>query len=1005
VTDDITRLTGHCPGCGRALPLDAPEGLCAACLFGVGAETMTRSSDDLPTMTAGALPVADEGGQWLQEDASWGPYKIGRLLGRGGMGEVYEAEHRDSGRRIALKVLRGQLRNAEDRARFLREGQLAASVSHPHTVYIFGSEEIGGMPVISMELLKGGTLKDRVVERGPFPIADAVSAVLDIAGGLDAAQAAGILHRDIKPSNCFVDADGTVKVGDFGLSISTLARDVRAELQDSGFQGTPQFAPPEQLRGDPLDVRADIYAVGATLYYLLTGRPPFDAKDLRELVAKVTNDTPVSPRQIRPEIPSALGTVVMKCLAKTPAERPSSYAALAEALRPFSAVAEAPASLWVRFVAGAADSAILGVPVGLLTMQVSDPLTQTAAGAAVISVWTWPIAFLYYFLFESRWGASPGKRLLGLRVTAADGTRARAAQIAARTAVVMLPSIALASAVLLFRSSAIVDAIARDPVLGTLRAIVTQSLVFALFLPARRRNAWAAVHDRVSGTRVIARALTHVSRVGDARSESADAAPAHSASGRRLGPFVVVAPLAATRDAELLIAFDPVLRRRVWIHAVAPRSPAVSAARRDVGRMTRLHWLTGRRSPDENWDAYEAPDGGALLTAGREAGWRLAKLWLLDLARELDIAAADATLPPLALDRLWVRADGRLLLLDFLARDQGSTESVSPSALITQLARHVLEASGPSPSSIPLSGRTLLSAWASSKAPDPGTAYRALTDVARVPDAVQRWRRTVPIGIGAAPVVLFVGVSLLVSLLLTRVVGGENGEMMRWLGILSAPVPPPQTGLADPAARAVAERYVAARYRDRLTDSRYWNSLLMQQPGFDALRHYAEALVERHPALSEAEIQQLRAQLPPQFNRPQLRRQEDGFLRGVSVIISTVTAMALGLVLACALVSSVLVPGGVAGRSLGLAVVDRRGVEIGRARSFARALIAWLPGILWFVYLASAPKIQRVVPSPESPLLAVTLTLTVLGIGAAWAITRPSRGLHDRLAGTWVVPR
>jgi serine/threonine protein kinase len=125
-----------------------------------------------------------------------------------------------------------------------------------------------------MELLSGGTLKDRVSAEGPMSPAAAASAVLDIIGGLDAAQAAGILHRDIKPSNCFVDADGAVKVGDFGLSISTLTRDVRHDLATTGFEGTPHFAAPEQLRGEPLDVRADLYAVGATLYYLLTGRPP-----------------------------------------------------------------------------------------------------------------------------------------------------------------------------------------------------------------------------------------------------------------------------------------------------------------------------------------------------------------------------------------------------------------------------------------------------------------------------------------------------------------------------------------------------------------------------------------------------------------------------------------------------------------------------------------------------------------------------------------------------------
>ena len=226
---------------------------------------------------ASASGASASGEPRLTAGQTWGPYRIGRLLGRGGMGEVYEAESLETGRRLALKLLRSRLEKADDRARFLREGQLAASISHPHTVYIFGSEEIEGMPVISMELLPGGTLKERVAANGPMPPEEAVAAVMDIIGGLDAAQAAGVLHRDIKPSNCFIDDDGAVKVGDFGLSISTLARDVHHDLETGAFQGTPQFAPPEQLRGEPLDIRADIYAVGATLYYLLTGQPPFDA--------------------------------------------------------------------------------------------------------------------------------------------------------------------------------------------------------------------------------------------------------------------------------------------------------------------------------------------------------------------------------------------------------------------------------------------------------------------------------------------------------------------------------------------------------------------------------------------------------------------------------------------------------------------------------------------------------------------------------------------------------
>ena len=180
------------------------------------------------TLQAGPRPVPGQ---------VFGPYRIGRLLGRGGMGEVYEAEHVEQGRRVALKVLNQRLTGPQDRARFLREGQLAASITHPNSVYIFGSDEIAGTPVIAMELLAGGTLKDRVKEHGPLPPAKAVDAILQVIAGLDAAHAGGVLHRDIKPANCFIDGDHTVKIGDFGLSISTAARDMTEFTMAGRFTG------------------------------------------------------------------------------------------------------------------------------------------------------------------------------------------------------------------------------------------------------------------------------------------------------------------------------------------------------------------------------------------------------------------------------------------------------------------------------------------------------------------------------------------------------------------------------------------------------------------------------------------------------------------------------------------------------------------------------------------------------------------------------------------------
>ena len=169
MSETIHHPSRRCPRCGRELPPDAPEGLCASCLLIAGVEPVIGSSDATSTAWASTGYPPRPGAPRLVDGQLWGPYRVIRLLGRGGMGEVYEAEQLQTGRRLALKVLRNTLRGDEDRARFLREGQLAASISHPHTVYIFGSEEVGGAPAITMELLSGGTLKDRVLAGGPMP--------------------------------------------------------------------------------------------------------------------------------------------------------------------------------------------------------------------------------------------------------------------------------------------------------------------------------------------------------------------------------------------------------------------------------------------------------------------------------------------------------------------------------------------------------------------------------------------------------------------------------------------------------------------------------------------------------------------------------------------------------------------------------------------------------------------------------------------------------------------
>ncbi|MGH7968805.1 MAG: serine/threonine-protein kinase, partial [Limisphaerales bacterium] len=345
-----------CVGCGAELSGNTPPDLCPKCLLKLAMETQQGTGPVGTVMMSGTGPKFRG---LPQPGEQFGQYTIIRLLGAGGMGAIYEAQDLESGRRVALEVLSHTLDSPDARERFLREGRLAASINHPNSVYIFGTEEIGGTPVIAMELVSGGTLQDRVGARGPLPIGEAVDCVRQIIGGLEAAQRIGILHRDIKPSNCYVGEDGTVKIGDFGLSISTAVRTEPALTATGAFLGTPTFCSPEQMRGEELNARSDMYSVGATLLYLLTRRTPFEASNMVQLLATVLEQRAPSPRKFRPEIPQGLAKAVLRCLEKQSGERFKNYADLAQALAPYSSTAPTPATLSLRFLAGVVDMVIL----------------------------------------------------------------------------------------------------------------------------------------------------------------------------------------------------------------------------------------------------------------------------------------------------------------------------------------------------------------------------------------------------------------------------------------------------------------------------------------------------------------------------------------------------------------------------------------------------------------------------------------------------------------------
>jgi serine/threonine protein kinase len=264
-----------------------------------------------------------------------GGYRLLRRLGEGGMGSVYEAEEAATGSRVALKVIAPQYAAAGEAVeRFRQEGRVARLVHHPRCVCVHKADQENGLPYIVMELMPGKTLQDLVAEKGPLPVADGVAKALDVIEGLAAAHRLGIIHRDIKPSNCFLDQQGRVKVGDFGLckSLSSTVQLTRT----GAFLGTPLYASPEQVRAEPLDPQTDVYSVAATLFFLLAGRAPHQTGDPVSTMASIVCDDAPSLRGLRPEVPAALDQVVLRGLQRDRERRWQNMDEFRVALQPFS---------------------------------------------------------------------------------------------------------------------------------------------------------------------------------------------------------------------------------------------------------------------------------------------------------------------------------------------------------------------------------------------------------------------------------------------------------------------------------------------------------------------------------------------------------------------------------------------------------------------------------------------------------------------------------------------
>ena len=309
-----------CPRCKRSLSTadgDGPPAFCMYC-----GQKIRESTDPVPggMLTASHVPFTDN----PEEDAAEPPpsevggYRLLRFLGSGGMGAVYEAESA-GGQHVAVKLLSSRLAASPASVeRFRLEGQLA-SQSVASAVRVRPCRRYGSRPPIHRHGTDAGrTLKDLVDKTGPLPPHDAIAHILDAIDGLAEAHRLGVLHRDIKPSNCFLTADDRVKVGDFGLAKSLAAEDDRHITHTGAFLGTVLFASPEQIRGEPLDYGSDVYAICATLYYLLQGEAPYQHESVTAALAKAISEPPPSICARQPQVSRALERVVFRGLEPRP---------------------------------------------------------------------------------------------------------------------------------------------------------------------------------------------------------------------------------------------------------------------------------------------------------------------------------------------------------------------------------------------------------------------------------------------------------------------------------------------------------------------------------------------------------------------------------------------------------------------------------------------------------------------------------------------------------------
>ncbi|MBK6939530.1 MAG: protein kinase [Planctomycetes bacterium] len=439
VADDGKGAPHACPSCRvlNVLPRRSARQLTPQPARGA---TVARSTAVLGSRTGAYGPSIGPG-------ALLGPYRVEKNIGRGGMGHVFLAVHEDTEQRVALKVLSPELATHSDFvARFHREARLLATLDDDCVARVFFSGAADGVPFFAMEFVEGRNLEEVLRDEGRLTPTRAIELMAATARGLAAAAKRGLIHRDVKPTNLLLDAKGRLKLVDFGLARTV---DSESRLTVTGAViGTPYYLSPEQGLGKPVDVRSDIYSLGATFYHLLCGSVPFEAESPVAIIMRHVNQPPDALTKRSKHVPEPLARIVMRCMAKDPARRYQDYDELLEdlnAARTGKPVVAPPETASIvgsspsfvvdledaarvlrsagrrrRMFAFAIDfavAAIVGAVAGRIPVAVSDlpqwldPAMATLLGTVV-----------YFVLAETFGGRTFGRRMFRMRVARDDGT-------------------------------------------------------------------------------------------------------------------------------------------------------------------------------------------------------------------------------------------------------------------------------------------------------------------------------------------------------------------------------------------------------------------------------------------------------------------------------------------------------------------------------------------------------------------------------------------------------